>query len=262
MGANGKLRLAVFKLASCDGCQLQMLNLEDELLDIAGEVTICNFLEASSRVIDGPYDVALVEGSVTTEHDIDRLREIRRKSQMLIAIGACANTGGIQALRNMQDTDEYTRAIYANPSYIHTLSQSTPVAAHVTVDFAINGCPISREQLLEVLSALLIGRAPKLPTYSVCAECKRKGNVCVLVSRQIACIGPITQAGCGALCPSFNRGCFGCYGPMESANPDSLCSAMTARGIPRAEILRLLNGYTGWAEEFRSAREKLEKARV
>lgn len=262
MGANGELRLAIFKLASCDGCQLQMLNLEDELLDIAGSVKICNFLEASSQIVDGPYDVSLVEGSVTTKHDIERLREIRRKSQMLIGIGACANAGGIQALRNMQDIDEYTQAIYAKPSYIHTLSQSTPIAAHVTVDFAINGCPISREQLLEVLSALLIGRTPKLPTYSVCAECKRRGNVCVLVSRQIACIGPVTQAGCGALCPSFNRGCFGCYGPMESANPDSLCSALSARGIPRDEILRLLNGYAGWAEDFRSAREKLEKATV
>ena len=262
MGANGELRLAIFKLASCDGCQLQMLNLEDELLKIAGAVKICNFLEASSHIIDGPYDVSLVEGSVTTKHDIERLREIRRKSQTLIGIGACANVGGIQALRNMQDIDEYTKAIYAKPSYIHTLSQSTPIAAHVTVDFAINGCPISREQLLEVLSALIIGRAPKLPTYSVCAECKRRGNVCVLVSRQIACIGPVTQAGCGALCPSFNRGCFGCYGPMESANTDSLCSALSARGIPRDEILRLLNGYTGWAEDFRSAREKLEKATV
>ncbi len=262
MGANGKPRLAIFKLASCDGCQLQMLNLEDELLEIAGEVTISNFLEASSEIVDGPYDVTLVEGSVTTEHDVQRLRDIRKKSQTLIAIGACANAGGIQALRNMQDTDEYTRAIYANPSYIHTLSQSTPVAAHVTVDFAINGCPISREQLLEVLTALLIGKAPKLPTYSVCVECKRKGNVCVLVSQGLACAGPITQAGCDALCPSFNRGCFGCYGPMECANPDSLCSGLSTRGIPRAEILRLLNGYTGWAEEFRAAREKLEKATI
>ena len=262
MGSDGKLRLAIFKLASCDGCQLQMLNLEDQLLEIAGAIEICSFLEASSKVIEGPYDVALVEGSVTTEHDIERLRDIRRKSQTLIAIGACANAGGIQALRNVQDTDEYTRAIYAKPSYIHALSQSTPVASHVTVDFAINGCPISKQQLLDVLSALLIGRPPKLPTYSVCAECKRRGNICVLVSHAVACIGPITQAGCGALCPSFNRGCFGCYGPMESANPDSLCSAMSARGIPRAEILRLLSGYTGWAEEFRSAREKLEKAPV
>jgi coenzyme F420-reducing hydrogenase gamma subunit len=262
MAANTKPRLAVFKLASCDGCQLQMLNLEDELLAIAGEVEICNFQEASSKILDGPYDVALIEGSVTTEHDLERVRDIRRKSQFLITLGACANTGGIQALRNLHDTDEYTRAIYAKPSYIHTLSQSTPVAAHVAVDFAVNGCPISREQLLEVLTAVLIGRTPQLPTYSVCVECKRRGNVCVLVSQEIACLGPITEAGCGAVCPSFNRGCFGCYGPMESANPDSLCNELSVRGIPRDEIIRLLNGYTSGAVEFRAATEKLEKVNL
>jgi len=259
MANDSKPRLAVFKLASCDGCQLQILNLEDELLDIVGAIEVSYFLEARSRIDDGPYDVALVEGSVTTAHDIERLRELRRKSQTLITLGACASAGGIQALRNIQDVDEYTRAIYANPSYIHTLSQSTPVAAHVTTDFAINGCPISKEQLLEVITALLIGRMPQLPTYSVCVECKRRGNVCVLVSRGLACIGPVTQAGCGALCPAYNRGCFGCYGPMESANPDSLCQGLSGRGVPRADIIRLLNGITGWAEEFRSATEKLEK---
>ena len=262
MAADAKPRVAIFKLASCDGCQLQLLNLEDELLDLAGQVEICFFPEATSRNLDGPYDVALIEGSVTTDHDLQWVREIRRKSALLVTLGACANAGGIQALRNMADVEEYTRAVYANPSYIHTLSQSTPVAAHVTVDFAINGCPISRRQLLEVLTALLIGRAPELPRYSVCVECKRKGNVCVLVSRGIPCIGPITQAGCDALCPSFNRGCFGCYGPMESANPDSLCQSLIAGGVPRDDVLRLLNGFSGWAEEFRSAAEKLEKASV
>jgi coenzyme F420-reducing hydrogenase gamma subunit len=259
MPTNGKPRIAVFKLASCDGCQLQMLNLEDELLAIADQVEICYFLEARSQILDGPYDIALIEGSVTTEHDLERVREIRRKSQMLITLGACANTGGIQALRNLQDVDEYTRAIYANPTYIHTLSQSTPVAAHVTVEFAINGCPISREQLLEILTSVLIGRAPQLPAHAVCVECKRKGTVCVLVAKDIACLGPVTHAGCGALCPAFNRGCFGCYGPMESAHSESLCQGLTAHGIPRSEMLRLLNGFTGWAEEFRSAAEKLEK---
>lgn len=262
MSSNGKPRLAVFKLASCDGCQLQLLNLEDELLAIAGEVEISNFQEASSKMLGGPYDVALVEGSVTTEHDLERVRDIRRKSQTLITLGACANAGGIQALRNVGDTDEYTRAIYAKPSYIHTLSQSTPVAAHVAVDFAINGCPISRDQLLEVLTAVLIGRTPQLPTYSVCVDCKRSGNVCVLVSRGTACLGPVTEAGCGALCPGFGRGCFGCYGPMESANPDSLCQELTVRGIPRDEMIRLLSGYTSWAVEFRAATEKLEKVAI
>jgi len=259
MPANGKPRIAVFKLASCDGCQLQMLNLEDEILAIAGKVEICFFPEARSQVLDGPYDVAFIEGSVSTEHALDLVREIRRKSQMLITLGACANTGGIQALRNLLDVEEFARAIYANPAYVHALAQSTPVAAHVTVDFAINGCPISREQLLDVLTSLLIGRQPQLPAHSVCVECKRKGVVCVLVAGDTPCLGPVTHAGCGALCPSFGRGCFACYGPMESAHPDSLCQNLVARGVTRAEILRLLNTCTGWAEEFRSATEKLEK---
>ncbi len=260
MANEAKPRLAVYKLASCDGCQLQILNLEDELLNIVGAVEIAYFLEARSETSDGPYDVALVEGSVTTTHDLERLRELRRKSQTLITIGACASAGGIQALRNMQDVEEYKRAVYANPSYIQTLAQSTPVAAHVTVDFAINGCPISKEQLAEVITSLLIGRVPQLPTYSVCVDCKRKGNVCVLVARGMPCIGPVTQAGCGALCPSFDRGCFGCYGPMESPNVDSLCQALLTKGVSRPEIVRMLNGFSGWAEEFHSATERLEKA--
>ena len=259
MAAIEKPRLAVIKLASCDGCQLQLLNLEDELLEIACAVEISYFPEASSALLEGPYDVALVEGSVTTEHDLERLRDIRKQAQMLIALGACANAGGIQSLRNMQDIGEYTRAIYAKPSYIHTLAQSTPLAAHVAIDFAINGCPISREQLLEVITAVLLGRTPKLPTHSVCVECKRNGNVCVLVAHGIACLGPMTAAGCGALCPGFRRGCFGCYGPMESASPDVLCHELIARGVPRDEMIRLLSGYASWAVEFRAAAEKLEK---
>lgn len=260
MAADAKPRLAIFKLASCDGCQLQLLNLEDELLDIAGQVEICYFPEATSRAIDGPFDVALVEGSVTTDHDLQRVREIRRKSQMLITIGACANAGGIQALRNMADVGEYARAVYARPSFIRTLAQSTPVAAHVTVDFSISGCPISRQQLLHVVAALLIGRPPELPRHAVCIDCKRAGHVCVLVARGMPCLGPVTQAGCGALCPGFGRGCYGCYGPMESANPDALCQNLAARGIPQAEILRIFSGFTGWAEEFRSVAEKLGRA--
>jgi len=260
MANETKPRLAVYKLASCDGCQLQILNLEDELLAILGAVEVAYFLEARSQTSDGPYDITLVEGSVTTAHDLELLRDLRRKSQTLITIGACASAGGIQALRNMQDVEEYKRAVYANPSYIQTLALSTPVAAHVNVDFAINGCPISKEQLLEVITSLLIGRAPQLPTYSVCVECKRKGNVCVLVASGMACLGPVTQAGCGAVCPGFNRGCFGCYGPMESPNADSLCQALLTKGVSRSEIVRMLNGFTGWAEEFHSAAERLEKA--
>lgn len=259
MAANGKPRLAVIKLASCDGCQLQLLDLERDLLEIAAEMEICFFPEAASRMVDGPWDIALVEGSVTTEHDLQRVREVRRQAQTLITMGACANAGGIQALRNLADVEEYTRAVYANPSYVHVLAQSTPVASHVGVDLSLSGCPVSRQQLLEVLASLLMGRTPDLPRHAVCVDCKRRGLVCALVAKSAPCLGPITQAGCGALCPGLGRGCYGCYGPMESANPDSLCRTLLAHGVPRADILHLLNAFTGWAEEFRSAAEKLER---
>ncbi len=259
---NGKPRLAVFKFASCDGCQLQLLNLEDELLSVVGEVEIAYFLEATSKTLDGPYDVSLVEGSITTAHDIERIKDVRKQSEYLVTIGACANTGGIQALRNGMDLGDCIRMVYANPAYIQTLEHSKPVASYVTADFALNGCPVSKEQLLELVTSLLIGRAPHIPSYAVCVECKRRGNVCLLVAKDIACMGPITMAGCNALCPSFNRGCFGCYGPMEAANPDALCNSLVARGATKPEVLRMLNGFTGGAEEFHAAAERMEKVGV
>ncbi len=260
--AETRPKLGVFKFASCDGCQLSLLNLEDALLAIAGEVEIRYFPEASSMLLDGPYDIALVEGSLTTQHDVQRLHAIRKDSKYLITIGACSCTGGIQALRNWADVGEYTRAVYATAAYIQTLKESTSVAEHVGVDFAINGCPIDNKQLVEVVTALLIGRPPELPAYAVCMDCKRAGNTCVLVAKDAPCLGPITQAGCGALCPSFGRGCFGCFGPMESANPESLITSLQARGASNGDIQRLLRGFTGNAEKFRMAGEKLEATSV
>ncbi|WP_406346734.1 oxidoreductase [Streptomyces sp. NBC_00648] len=209
--------LAVFKLASCDGCQLTLLNCEDELLALAGRVRIAHFPEASSASAPGPYDVTLVEGSVTTAADARRIREIRAQSRHLITIGACATSGGIQALRNFADVDEYRRTVYARPDYIDTLATSTPVAEHVRVDFELRGCPIDRGQLLEVLTAFLSGRKPDIPGHSVCFACKRRGAVCVTVAHGTPCLGPVTQAGCGAICPAYGRGCYGCFG----LKPDS-----------------------------------------
>ncbi len=260
MASNGRPKLAVFKFSSCDGCQLALLNLEEELLSLAGEVDIAYFLEARSAIAPGPYDVALVEGSVTTPEDVERIKTIRKDAKFLMTIGACATAGGIQALRNWKDVKEFIRQVYASPEYIHTLDRSTPISAHVAVDFELNGCPINKYQALEVLTALLVGRPPRLPNHSVCVECKRRGTVCVLVAQGIACLGPLTHDGCGALCPSFNRGCYGCFGPMESPNPDALAARLVKDGIPRDQIVRLLRGFTGYADSFRSASEKLEKA--
>jgi sulfhydrogenase subunit delta len=244
--------LAVWKLASCDGCQLTLLDCEDELLAVAGEVQIAHFLEASSAVLPGPYDVSLVEGSVTTAHDATRLVEIRRQSRLLVTIGACATAGGIQALRNAAHLSDYLDVVYAEPAFVETLATSTPVAAHVPVDLELRGCPIDRGQLLEVLGALLAGRRPVLPTHSVCLECKARGVTCVLVAHGTPCLGPVTQTGCGALCPRYARGCFGCFGPSESPNTAALATELRALGCSHADVARLFSTFTAEAEAFRA----------
>jgi coenzyme F420-reducing hydrogenase gamma subunit len=259
MADTHKPRLAVFKFSSCDGCQLSILDLEDELLVLSQAVDIAYFLEATSTALPGPYDVALVEGSITTQHDIERIREVRADSKYLVTIGACATAGGIQALRNWKDVEEFTRCVYATPSYIETLQDSTPISAHVAVDFQLNGCPINRHQLLEALTSLLLGRLPHTPAHSVCVECKRRGTTCILVAHGTPCLGPLTHAGCGAICPAYNRGCYGCFGPMESPNPESLVHQLQAGGSSSPDLVRLLRGFTGYADAFRAASEALEK---
>ena len=256
--APARPKLAVFKFASCDGCQLSLLDCEEELLAVAGEVQIANFLEASREVIPGPYDVTLVEGSVTTPHDVQRIKEVRRESKFLVTIGACATAGGIQALRNWKDVDEFTRVVYANPEYIDTLATSTPLADHVEVDFELRGCPISKTQLLEVLTAFLQGRRPNIPTYSVCVECKRRGTPCVMVANGVPCLGPVTQAGCGALCPSYHRGCYGCFGPMEAPNTAALADWWKALGVGDRQLMDAFRSFNAYAEPFRKASDRYD----
>ena len=246
-----KPKLAVWKFASCDGCQLSLLDCEDELLTVADAVTIANFPEASRAVVRGPYDISLVEGSITTPHDAERIHKIRRVSKVLITIGACATAGGIQALRNFGDVNAFISTVYATPAYIQTLGKSTPIADHVFVDFELRGCPINKYQLVEALNALLNGRKPNVPTYSLCVECKRKGIPCVMVSHGTPCLGPVTQAGCGALCPLYNRGCYGCFGPMETPNTEALSDVWRSLGAKRSSIMRAFRTYNAFAEAFR-----------
>lgn len=231
--------LAVWKFTSCDGCQLSLLDCEDELLTLTDRVTIAHFLEASSAVAPGPYDVSLVEGSITTEDEKRRIEEIRSQSRILVAIGACATHGGIQALRNFADVTEFTSLVYASPEHISTLATSTPISAHVTVDFELRGCPIDRHQLLNTLSAFLSGRKPDIPTTSVCAECKRRGTTCITVADGIPCLGPVTQAGCGAICPAYHRGCYGCFGPMSNPDVPALLPVLRRCGMPPGEVDRV-----------------------
>jgi coenzyme F420-reducing hydrogenase gamma subunit len=246
-----KPKLAVWKFSSCDGCQLSLLDCEDELLAIADGVDIAYFPEATSGELAGPYDVSLVEGSVTTPHDVERIHDIRERSRLLVTIGACATSGGIQALRNFADVREWIPLVYASPEYVSTLATSTPIADHVKVDLELRGCPISKEQLVETVLALLNGRRPKLATTSVCFECKARGTPCVMVAGGTPCLGPVTQAGCGAICPAFDRGCYGCFGPMESPNMPALVAQWRALGADNRTILRALRTFNANAPEFR-----------
>ncbi len=254
-----KPKLAVWKFASCDGCQLSLLDCEDELLAVAGAVEIAHFAEASRAVGRGPYDLSLVEGSITTPHDAARIQQVRRVSKYLVTIGACATAGGIQALRNFKDVQEFLRIVYATPAYIATLDTSTPIANHVRVDFELRGCPINKQQLLEVISAFLHGRKPNTPPHSVCLECKRRGTVCVMVARGTPCLGPVTQAGCGAICPAYDRGCYGCFGPQETPNTASLSAWWHGHlGVPHADLVRAFRSFNADAEPFRRESETHE----
>jgi coenzyme F420-reducing hydrogenase gamma subunit len=256
MARRRKPKLAVWKFASCDGCQLTLLDCEDELITLADELEIAYFLEASRAVVRGPYDLSLVEGSISTPEQVEQIREIQRQSRFLVTIGACATAGGIQALRNFADVREFMEQVYARPEYIRTLEKSLPASAYVPVDFELRGCPIGKGPLLELISAFLNGRRPQIPNYSVCVECKRRGTVCVMVAQGTPCLGPITQAGCGALCPAYRRGCYGCFGPMETPNPHSLGDWLLARGLAAPDLVRLLRTFNAYAPAFKEAGER------
>jgi coenzyme F420-reducing hydrogenase gamma subunit len=254
-----KPRLGVFKFSSCDGCQLSLLDCEDELVAVAGAIDIAYFPEATRADDVGHYDVALVEGSVTTPHEAEMIKDIRARSSLLVTIGACATAGGIQALKNFADVGEFTAMVYARPDYIKTLATSTPMKDHVPVDFELRGCPINKYQLVELVSALLAGRRPVTPPHAICVECKLAGHVCVMVAHGTPCLGPVTHAGCNALCPGYDRGCFGCFGPKEQANAQSLGDWLVAqKGVDARRVQRLFSTFNANAPEFRKEAERHE----
>jgi sulfhydrogenase subunit delta len=255
-----KPKLAVWKFSSCDGCQLTLLDCEDELLAIAGEFEIAHFLEASRAVVKGPYDLSLVEGSISTPREVDLIREIRRQSKFLVAIGACATAGGIQALRNFANVHEFLRLVYATPSYVSTLEKSLPPSAYVHVDFELRGCSPSKAQLLELITAFLRERRPNISPHSLCIDCKRQGVVCVVVAQGTPCMGPVTQTGCGVLCPSHRRGCYGCFGPMETPNTASLSSWLTRLGVAPSSQMRMFRSFNADAPAFKEASERYAAA--
>jgi len=255
-----KPKVAVYKFSSCDGCQLSILNLEDELLDLASAVDIAYFIEATRTVKPGPYDVGIVEGSVTTPHEVERIKEVRAECKFLISLGTCATAGGIQALRNFAKASEYARAIYTHPEFLHYLETSTPISAHVPVDLEIWGCPVNKATVIEVLAALLQNRRPNFPPSPVCLECKRRGIVCVAVAQGIPCLGPVVHGGCGALCPANGRGCYGCFGPSSAGNFSALVTCMVPNDRYPNETANLLRSFSSHAPAFRAAADNALKA--
>jgi coenzyme F420-reducing hydrogenase gamma subunit len=261
IAGGGRLTVGIVKFASCDGCQLSLLDLEDELLDLVGKFDLIDFPEASTSRSPGPYDVLLVEGAISTEDQRREITELRTKAKTLVTIGACASAGGIQALRNWMDHDAVRAAVYAHPEYVESLATATPVREHVKVDGELHGCPISQDQLRELLASVALGRRPQIREESVCLDCKRRGSVCILVASGVPCLGPVTQSGCGALCPSFGRGCYGCFGPKERANARSLANSFLVDRDP-ADVGRLFAGFNAYAEPFRSIVTELGGTRM
>lgn len=259
MTTTRKPKLAVWKFTSCDGCQLSLLDCEDELLQLSEHIEIAYFMEATKKQLEGPYDLSLVEGSITTLKDKERIQEVRKQSKYLVTIGACATTGGIQALRNFKDIDDFLNIVYPSPEHIDTLRDSTAISLHVKVDFELQGCPINKYQLLEVIRSHLLNKKPNIPTTSVCMECKRKGNPCIMVAKGIACMGPVTHAGCNALCPSYDRGCYGCYGTKETPHVEPLAKWFEQHlNTQRRQVLHLLRNFNNQASAFKKVSDDYE----
>jgi coenzyme F420-reducing hydrogenase gamma subunit len=253
--AAGKTRIAVHKFSSCDGCQLAFLNLGDALLALADGVDFVHFAEAGPYDPDAAADIAFVEGSISVPEDIERIARIRAQSGWLVAIGACAVSGGVQALRNDAPAD-WRPALYPQPETIVSLARSTPLSAHVRVDAELCGCPVTARQVLGVIAAFCLHSVPRADTDKVCTECKRRGLPCVLVSKAVPCLGPVTRAGCGALCPGVGRDCYGCFGPAETANTDALAARFADLGLSADAIVRRFAGINSQAPAFRQAAQR------
>jgi coenzyme F420-reducing hydrogenase gamma subunit len=249
-----KQRVAIHKFSSCDGCQLAFLNAGAALLELAQLVDLVHFAEAGAVQPDAAVDVAFVEGSITTAYEIERIQNIRAHTKYLVTIGACATSGGIQALRNgkMQGAD-WIGSVYASPQFISSLDTSTAIAKHVKVDYELWGCPVTTCQVLQLLRDLLFAVRPNSNADAVCLDCKRAGHVCVLVARGEPCMGPVTRTGCGALCPAFGRACYACFGPSEQVNGRALGQRLSGLGLTADAVKKRFQFINVAAEAYHQA---------
>ena len=237
-----KPKVGVFSFTSCEGCQLQILNLEDELLDLLGHIEIVNFREAMTEKGED-YQIALVEGSISTRSDAEELSEIREQADLVISIGACAVTTGLNGMRNLNTAREAWRRVYPDREFDDNVaSEVRPVSEVVEVDFEVPGCPIDRGELLRVLSVLLAGGVPRVPRTPVCDECRRAGNPCLLDSGRY-CFGSLAPSGCGAVCTSFGESCVACRGHLPNAPVEELMEVLLQKGLSREEIIVRLSQF-------------------
>lgn len=254
-----RVRIAVHKFSSCDGCQLAFLNLGETLLELAGQVEIVHFAEAGLLDEQAEVDIAFVEGSLSTGADRERIRAIRARSRVLVTLGACAASGGLQALRNLSQGGGWMQAVYASPEHIDSLDQVAPVSAEVRVDLELWGCPVNRHQVLTAVRALMFGVLPPDRRDALCLACKRARQVCVMVARGEPCMGPVTRTGCGAICPSVGRGCYGCYGPDENPNTEALTRRFEGLGLVSREIADRFHGINSQAPAFLEAGHRVQE---
>jgi len=243
-----KPKVAFFDFAGCEGDQLQVVNLEEELLDLLERVELVSFREAMKEHSD-MYDIAFVEGSITRESDEARLREIRENAKLLVAIGACATIGGLNALKNVQDLEEVKKYVYGEDAGGIETCPTRPVDAVVKVDAYVHGCPIDRGELMEVVKALLLGKKPQIPNHPVCVECKMAENVCVFEKGQF-CMGPVTRAGCGAACIAEGSICWGCRGFVDDPNTEAAEDVLRKYGLDLREIMNKFRLYTACSEHI------------
>ncbi len=248
--------VAIHKFSSCDGCQLAFLNLGKNLIKLTELVNIVHFIEAGPMDFDAEVDISFVEGSISTEEEETRIKQVRKNSKYLISIGACATAGGIQALRNLNDVKAWTASVYAHPDYINTLDTATPISDHVHVDLELQGCPVNSHQVLSAIRALLYGVTPVQDQDKLCSECKRLGQICVMVTKNMPCMGPVTRTGCGVLCPRQARDCYACYGPAENSNTESLSQRFQTMGLSSKSIAHRFMLFNTNAPAFANAAKR------
>lgn len=231
-----KPRVAIFDFACCEGCQLQIVNLEEEILDLVGAVDVVEWREAISDQSQ-EYDIAIIEGSITRPEDEERIKVIRSRAKVLIALGACATIGGVNKLKNRFDLDDVKQCVYGKDAGMPHLATAMTKAVNevVPVDFMIHGCPIDRKEFTYIVRSLLIGKKPEIPEWPVCVECKAKGNPCLWQYGQV-CLGPIIRAGCGARCPSSGFRCFGCRGYIDDPNVNAAKDVIERFGLSVDEL--------------------------